>query len=162
MFLIVDTMHCRLWRALRICKVLPHWQAHMHDVDVMPYVQCMLNNRWTSWKYAVWQRLLVCYLALNGLYTQLLVFFSGGILFYTISRRITIVCGKPRDFLPHPRHTLQPCLALLSTRWSVRGLIFFKLWCQKKKSIKLKTKKKALNCVVSIKMSIKRGFSETW
>ena len=50
------------------------------------------------------------------------------------------------------------CLALLSQTEAF--FFFFKLLCQKK-SIKLKTKKKALNCVVSIKMSIKRGFSET-
>ena len=45
---IVDSMPCRLWCALRICKVLPHWKMRMRmhmRISPMPYVQCMLNNR---------------------------------------------------------------------------------------------------------------------
>ena len=144
-----------MWRALRICKVLPRWQVQMHDV--MPYFQCMLNLTIgvgeQSWKYAVCMTENISLLPCTKwfIHTQhwqkyygIIFFFSGGILFCMISRRvIMMVCGKPWDFLPYPRHTLQQCLALLSTRWSgLFSFSFFFFSCDaRKKSIKLKTKK---------------------
>ena len=44
-------------------KVLPHWQVHMHGVILC--VACWTIG-WISRKYAVWQGILACYIALNG------------------------------------------------------------------------------------------------
>ena len=119
------------------CKVLPHWQVHMHDV--IPCVACWTIG-WTSRKYAIGQRILACYIALNGLCTLSGdIFLSGGMLIQMISRRvIMIVYGKPQmtfrltQYVPMLSTAQQPLVSLsppLFYFWSCRV-------SQKKKSIK--------------------------
>ena len=84
------------------------------------------------------------------------------ILFYMISRQIRHhdheCVGSHTRLSPSPKAHIAECLALLSTSVLVSLRVF--LSCDARKKA-LKQEKKALNCVVSIKMSIKRGFSET-
>ena len=153
----------RLWCTLRILQGVAaltsaharREQVHMHDV--IPCVACWTIG-WTSRKYAIGQRILACYIALNGLCTLSGdIFLSGCMLIQMISRRvIMIVYGEPQmtfcltQYVPMLSITQQP---LVSLSPPPPFFIFEVAGYPRKKSIKLKTKK-ALNCVVSIKMSI--------
>ena len=153
-FKTIAELSCRLRDALRICKVLHKCAVHM---PVHSALACYIWYRDPdNMQYNRQFGLLCC--SVDCEYTLRSIFLSVAAFFSHAQKLIMIVCGKSQDSLSHPRCTV------LGTLWSTCDAL---LICDtvpppppQKKSIKPNTKK-ALNCVESIKMSIKYGFFET-
>ena len=106
--------------------------THVHPVTTENQFHC-------TKLYAVWQRILAYYIALNGLYTLSGdIFLSGGMLIQRISRRVIMIeCEKPQitfcltHYVPMLSTTQQP---LVSLRPHFFSFFFFKLPDARKKA----------------------------